>query len=193
MSNIGREILPFLCKRKNMVGVEIGVDHAKYSKYLLKTGLFDFFYCVDDWNATFYDVLDDSGNPLKLLFSSDLIYKSAKNNLSDFDNVSVIRKTSKDAVLQFEDSYFDFIYIDSNHLYDNVLDDIKLWWPKLKLGGLLCGDDYINGYNEIEYENIKYKAIIEVKAAVDNFCSMIDLKVNTIYPSDRYPNWYIIK
>jgi hypothetical protein len=188
-----REELPFLCKKDNMIGVEVGVETAPYSKYLLETGLFNLLYCVDNWDDTFYDVLDSDGNPLKLTFNSDLTYETAKNNLNEFNNVKILRKTSKDAVNDFEDEYFDFIYIDSNHTYDNVLMDVKIWWPKLKVGGMLCGDDYIDDRVDIEYNNKKYKVFFDVKSAVDYFCSIMNLNVNIIYPTDRYPNWYIIK
>jgi len=188
-----REELPFLCKKNNMIGVEIGVEYAPYSKYLLKTGLFNFFYCVDSWDDTFYDVLDGDGNPLKLTINSDLNYEIAKSNLNEFDNVITLRKPSIDAVNDFEDGYFDFIYIDSNHTYDNVLMDVSMWWSKLKVGGMMCGDDYIDGYDDVEYNNKKYKAIFGVKSAIDCFCSIMKLSINVIYPTDRYPNWYIIK
>lgn len=36
----------------------------------------------------------------------------------------------------------DFIYHDANHTYDGVKEDLKHWWPKLKVGGILIIDDY---------------------------------------------------
>jgi hypothetical protein len=36
----------------------------------------------------------------------------------------------------------DIIYIDADHLYDPVLLDIHTWLPKLRVGGLLWGDDW---------------------------------------------------
>ena len=34
------------------------------------------------------------------------------------------------------------IYIDGSHEYQDVLDDIKSWYPKVKSGGIMYGDDY---------------------------------------------------
>jgi hypothetical protein len=38
------------------------------------------------------------------------------------------------------------IYIDASHDYISVKEDINLWLPKLKPGGVICGDDYILGW-----------------------------------------------
>ncbi len=42
----------------------------------------------------------------------------------------------------FEDYYFDWIYIDGNHLYEFVKQDLQLYYPKVKPGGCITGDDY---------------------------------------------------
>lgn len=188
-----RKILPFLLGRKDLVGIEIGVDHAQFSYELLTTGLFKNFFCVDDWNDTFYDVVDDKGSPLKLLFNSNIIYESAKNTLKEFNNVSLIRKKSEHAVKDFKDESFDFIYIDSNHTYENVKKDLEIWWPKLKKKGIFCGDDYFDGSHKISYNNIYYNVLFNVKKAVDEFCILQSKTVSLIQEEGRYPNWYIFK
>ena len=56
--------------------------------------------------------------------------------------VSLVRETSGDALEKFEDNMFDFVYIDGNHSYDYVKNDISGYYKKIKQGGVLCGDDY---------------------------------------------------
>ena len=51
-----------------------------------------------------------------------------------------------EAVRQFDDGYFDFIYVDATHSYMDSKADVESWWPKLRVGGLMAGDDYFNGY-----------------------------------------------
>ena len=34
------------------------------------------------------------------------------------------------------------IYLDGDHSYESVLDDLNNWYPKLKKFGVMCGDDY---------------------------------------------------
>ena len=53
-----------------------------------------------------------------------------------------IKKTSVEAVKSFADGILDFVFIDGDHNYETVKQDIILWPPKLKGGGILCGDDY---------------------------------------------------
>jgi hypothetical protein len=36
----------------------------------------------------------------------------------------------------------ELIYIDGSHQEEDVYNDILAWYPKLKTGGILCGDDY---------------------------------------------------
>jgi hypothetical protein len=47
------------------------------------------------------------------------------------------------------------VYIDANHAYENVIEDMTLWWDKVVPGGILCGHDFYNCtthpfYNEVE-------------------------------------------
>jgi predicted O-methyltransferase YrrM len=36
----------------------------------------------------------------------------------------------------------DYLYIDADHTFDAVTSDLESWWPHLKVGGLIAGDDY---------------------------------------------------
>ncbi len=49
----------------------------------------------------------------------------------------------------FDDNYFDIVYLDASHDYLSVRADIKAWLPKVKKGGVLCGDDYIRGWDGV--------------------------------------------
>jgi hypothetical protein len=56
--------------------------------------------------------------------------------------VIIHRALSQDIAATFDDAYFDWVYIDGNHLYEFVLRDLELYYPKVKSGGALLGDDY---------------------------------------------------
>lgn len=62
--------------------------------------------------------------------------------MKDKPFVKICRDYSFEAVKQFEDNYFDLIYIDADHTYEGCYRDIIDWYPKVKKGGFLFGDDY---------------------------------------------------
>jgi len=45
----------------------------------------------------------------------------------------------------FRDNSLDFVWVDGNHRYPFALADIKAYWPKLRNGGWMGGDDLIHG------------------------------------------------
>ncbi len=51
-------------------------------------------------------------------------------------------ETSKLAASFIKDDALDLVFLDALHDYEHVLEDINLWLPKIREGGILCGDDY---------------------------------------------------
>jgi SAM-dependent methyltransferase len=52
------------------------------------------------------------------------------------------RKTSVEASNDYDDESLDFVFIDGSHEYKDIVDDLKAWIPKVKIGGILAGHDY---------------------------------------------------
>ena len=57
------------------------------------------------------------------------------------NRVEIIRKKSSEAFKNFENNFFDMIYIDGNHLYDFVLSDLVNSLDKIKNDGLIICDE----------------------------------------------------
>ena len=56
--------------------------------------------------------------------------------------VEILRLDSRAAARSLPDQHLDWVYIDGNHTYEFVRDDLASYYPKVKPGGLLTGDDY---------------------------------------------------
>lgn len=117
----------------------------------------------------------NSGNVLRrcteiqkmyLVDNSDSVF-----DLGQFVNnehrIQFIRKDSVEAV-KYVNEPLDLAFIDADHGYNAVYNDIKAWWPKIRSGGILCGHDYIKGTH----------ADTEVSAAVDDWTKAEGLVLN---------------
>jgi len=89
------------------------------------------------------------------------------------NNVKIIRKSSLEGAALYPDGYFDWVYVDANHLYEPVMEDLRAWYPKVKKGGYLCGHDYSNAPRILEKGDGVY-------FAVNDFCKENNLEVNFV-------------
>jgi hypothetical protein len=53
---------------------------------------------------------------------------------------------SQDVAHQFLDESLAFVYIDGNHYFEGVSQDIQLYWPKVMPGGIIAGHDFTDSY-----------------------------------------------
>jgi hypothetical protein len=56
--------------------------------------------------------------------------------------IVVHRMLSHDAAPLFPDEHFDWAYVDASHFYDDVKRDLYAFYPKIRHGGYMLGDDY---------------------------------------------------
>jgi predicted O-methyltransferase YrrM len=54
----------------------------------------------------------------------------------------LIRESSQEAAAYFEPESIDMVFVDANHKFEHAVEDIRIWYSKLRPGGLLVGDDY---------------------------------------------------
>ena len=53
------------------------------------------------------------------------------------DSIVAMKEYSVNASKYFPDEFFDYVYIDADHRYDGVKEDIVHWFPKVKKGGYI--------------------------------------------------------
>jgi hypothetical protein len=108
------------------------------------------FYAIDTWEGseepkhyeTIAELKEHNHTPYDE-FMANLELYGVKGSIVP------IQKTSEEASKDFHDEYAELIIIDAAHDYDNVTNDIKHWLPKVKKGGILCGDDYDEKWPEV--------------------------------------------
>ena len=138
--NIGRDTFaPLLSELGFKVGVELGVASGKYLEVLCKSNPDMKFFGVDPWMPLngYFDYV------FKKTFKT--LYDGAVETMKPYTNYEFIQKISMDAINDFEDESIDFVYIDANHEYNFVMEDIIGWTKKVKKGGIICGHDYKRG------------------------------------------------
>ena len=70
------------------------------------------------------------------------IYNQLNKIYEQENRIHIHKGFTTDVVNKFDDNYFDLIFIDAGHNYTQISADIKLWYPKMKTGGIFSGDDF---------------------------------------------------
>jgi hypothetical protein len=146
------------------IGVEIGVAGGHFTKQIAATWKFKHLCCVDPWRY-FPEGYDDSCNLSQQV--QDERHEQFKKDFAADERVKIFRMMSHEASTWFDIEVMDFIYLDANHSFASVMQDLTCWWPILKHGGIFSGHDYAPG-NGKGYG---------VKLAVDTFAAERGLTV----------------
>lgn len=150
---------------------EIGVLTGENAKTIKRINNPDKFVLIDYWSF-----LSDEENFTHFgsrPVSWGKIFENARKPFLGESNVFFVAALSWDAADLFPDGYFDWVYVDASHTYEDCAKDLEAWYPKVKNGGFLCGHDY----SENEIATAKGWG---VKRAVDEFINNKNLSIEFI-------------
>jgi len=196
-----RKEFPILLNSLNYSsGIELGVFKGNFSKVILNNWS-GTLYLIDVWRPLSVEEYDDVSNNQ---YHSNAYSETIRNIKGYEDRAFMLRMGSKDAVEIFEDQSLDFIYIDANHTYETAKEDVELWYPKIKVGGMISGHDYLPQYLFDDRPNEKnipilmdegkehyYAGMFGVNHAVNEFVDEYNHKLNV---TDEFlGTWWIIK
>jgi predicted O-methyltransferase YrrM len=148
-------------------GAEIGVADGRYSFILCKN--------IPGLELIAVDPFYRSGHEAK-----------AHEILASF-HTNIMKTTSMEAVLKVPDESLDFVFIDGDHHFDYVMEDIIGWTRKVRKGGIVSGHDFYNFHNS------------GVKEAVMTYAGIHEITLNiipedkTAYIDDQHPCWWFVK
>lgn len=122
--------------------VEVGTHRGAFALQLLIKWNGKLLNCIDPWE-NLPEYIEQSGTLYGGETREDDL-KHCKKILKPYDDRKLLhRGTSAKTSEKFIDNELDFVYLDGNHEPPYVLQDIQLWWPKVKPGGILAGHDFL--------------------------------------------------
>ncbi len=160
-------------------GAEIGVQAGHFSSVLRSTWKGRCLHLIDRWrhDSRYLDLANVSDREHQRLYLS-VVQRFAGN-----DGVAVHRLDSLSAARQFQDGFFDWVYLDADHSYLGCKADLTAWYPKLKIGGVLAGHDFVDG----TFLGGQYG----VKSAVQEFVR--ERKIHLYLTEESWKSWYFVK
>ena len=182
--NAFRNDLPtFFTEMGYKVGVEIGTLRGEFAEEICKAGLK--LFAVDPYQ--YYKGYRRHPKEAPM----EEIYQEAKTRLAPYD-CTFVRKTSMDALDDFEDNSLDFVYIDGNHNVRYVIEDIYEWYRKIRPGGTISGHDY-----EMWRKNAYGLGVCHVEKAVHLMVDIYNVEYYVLGQNyglrDKHRSWLWIK
>ena len=197
-----REELGNILEAEGMtVGLEVGVKQGEMSAAVLERWTkCENYYLMDPWEHQ--DHYQNGANVAQNV--QDRYFQETKQRLKKFESRGVelhyIRDYSTNGHQEIADNSLDFVYIDARHDYQAMQQDLALFWPKLKCGGIFAGHDFCNANEEplgqdwctfadgTRCENGK-----AVKAAVEEFAAILNKQIVVPRRETDFVTWYMRK
>lgn len=132
----------------NCVCAEIGTWRGDFAATLLRALSPKELYLIDSWEYRTEEKYKQAcyGGALAAgQEQMDGIYESVINRFKgeiDKGQVQIRRARSAAAAASFPADSLDWVYIDADHSYEGVKRDLEAYFPAVKPGGILAGDDY---------------------------------------------------
>jgi hypothetical protein len=163
---------------------EIGVWRGDFSDPFLQHWQGNLMYLVDPWKKLDSNEYDDIRN--RDYNPED--YKHVIQRFKQYGNrASIMRCFSREATKLIKGN-LDFVYIDANHGYKYIKEDIDIWYNKIREGGILAGHDvFVLSHPQVT--SALYEFSLEKKLMV----SIIPGDYNDKGELINAHSWYVVK
>lgn len=117
--------------------VEVGVRNGRTMSEVLVRCPKLIWYAVDPWEYT-------EAYPHWDTRVHDRAYNNFKENVAKFPNRVIELYMTSEAAVKAVKNKVDLVFIDGDHRYGGVRQDIDLWLPKIRKKGIISGHDFDN-------------------------------------------------
>ena len=135
---------------KHSIVAKVGVSNGKYSEKIISVTQAEKLHLIDSWTQERYRGRE--------LFVEKRFEKEIK-----LGQVFINKGFSTTELERFDDGYFDWVYIDTDHTYNTTAKELEICRKKVKTNGIIAGHDYAVGHFP---SRLRY-GVIE---AVNEFC-----------------------
>lgn len=126
---------------KGGIVAEVGVWEGDFSQRILEICEPRELHLIDPW-LYMPDFPNTGFGKKKNEHLMEQRYQGVVARFADDPRVRIHRATSDEALSQFPDSTFDWVYLDGNHNDPYIANDLKISLAKVKPNGIITGDDY---------------------------------------------------
>lgn len=152
--------------QKEAVGAEIGVFAGDMSLCLFRRIPALTLYMIDPWRESApestYRLSCDPHSQCSQAEHDAFMVEAALKVAPFGAHARIMRRTSTEAAEEIPFTSLDFAFLDAEHTFEAMRQDLRLWHARVKPGGCLCGHDYANH----PYDG--------VKLAVDEFVAGLE-------------------
>jgi len=97
----------------------------------------------------------------------------------------IVELDSAVAASRIQDGELDFVYLDARHDFAGVVADIRAWWPKVRVGGVFAGHDFVDG----EFPEGDFFWISALRAVLPG----LEGHTHVTQEQNRYPSFFVVK
>lgn len=119
---------------------EIGILRGHFSAKIYEALSPSLYYMIDPWRVFPSAVYEDYREYEQSHW--DAICEKVRDKFEGEPGIRILRTTSLEAAAQMPPASLDFIYLDGNHSYEAVREDLPAWYRILKPGGIMAGHDW---------------------------------------------------
>lgn len=133
---------------KGGIGAEIGVWRGDYSERLLDIATPRKLHLIDPWAVRMDPNYDAAWYGKARGVDMEATYQQVCARFAaeiKSGQVAIHRKLSTEAMAEFPDGALDYVYVDGDHAYEAVRQDLELSVHKVRTGGAICVDDHMVG------------------------------------------------